>query len=49
MFAAQVTSKLAAGDVAGAQIASAKARTWCIVAAIAGIVTGAAAALLSLL
>ena len=49
VFAAQVSSKLAAGDVAGAQAASAKARTWCIVALIAGIVTGAGAALLSLL
>jgi hypothetical protein len=49
VFAAQVNSKLAAGDVAGAQAASASARTWCIVTVIAGIVTGAGAALLSLL
>jgi hypothetical protein len=49
VYAAQVNSKLAAGDVAGARAASASARTWCIVALIAGIVTGAGAALLSLL
>lgn len=48
VFSAQVNSKLAAGDIAGAQASSASARTWCIVAVVAGIVTGAGAALLSL-
>jgi hypothetical protein len=42
VFAAQVNSKLAAGDVAGAQASSRRARTWIIVAVMAGIVTAAA-------
>lgn len=49
VFAAQVNAKLAAGDVAGAQLSSRKARTWTIVALVSGLVTGAAAALLSFL
>lgn len=49
VFAAQVNSKLAAGDVAGAQASSASARTWSIVALIAGLVTGAGLGALSLL
>ena len=49
VFSAQVNSKLAAGDVAGAQAASRSARTWIIVALIGGIVTGAGVAALSLL
>jgi len=49
VFSAQVNSKLAAGDVAGAEAASRSARTWIIVTLIAGIVTGAGAAALSLL
>ena len=39
VYAAQVNSKLAAGDVAGAQVSSAKAKTWVIVSFVAGIVT----------
>jgi hypothetical protein len=38
IFAAQVNSKLAAGDVAGARDASAKARMFCIIAFAIGIV-----------
>lgn len=38
IFAAQVNSKLAAGDVAGAREASAKARMFCIIAFAIGIV-----------
>jgi hypothetical protein len=49
VFAAQVNSKLAAGDVAGAQAASRSARTWLIVAVIGGFVTGAGVAALSFL
>lgn len=49
VFAAQVNSKLAAGDVAGAQAASNNARTWTIVAFIAGLVTFGAGALLNLM
>jgi hypothetical protein len=49
VFAAQVNSKLAAGDVAGAQASSRSARTWTIVALIAGLISGAALAGLSLL
>jgi hypothetical protein len=46
LFAVQVSSKLAAGDEAGAQAASAKARKWSIVALVAGIVVGAVSAVL---
>ncbi len=49
VFAAQVNTKLAAGDVAGAQVSSRKARTWVIVALVAGLLSGAGAALLTLL
>lgn len=49
VFAAQVNSKLAAGDFAGAEAASRSARTWLIVAIIGGIVTGAGLAALSFL
>ena len=38
IFAAQVNSKLAAGDVAGAREASANARKWCWIALIVGVV-----------
>jgi hypothetical protein len=44
VFSAQVNSKLAAGDVAGAQASSRSAKTWTIVALIAGILSGAAGA-----
>jgi hypothetical protein len=46
LFAVQVSSKLAAGDATGAQVASARARKWCIAALIAGIVSGAVGAVL---
>lgn len=49
VFAAQVNSKLAAGDVAGAQSASKSARTWCIVAFVAGLLSAGGAALVALL
>jgi hypothetical protein len=38
VFAAQVNSKWAQGDFAGAQESSRKARLWAIIAAVAGIV-----------
>ncbi len=38
VFASQVNSKLAAGDVAGARVASANARKWCWIAFGVGIV-----------
>jgi len=40
VYAAQVNSKWAAGDVAGAQRSSQNARTWAIVSAVAGVVVG---------
>lgn len=49
VYSARVNSKLAAGDVAGAQVASKRAKTWAIVALIGGIVTIAGASALSLL
>jgi hypothetical protein len=48
VYSAQVNSKLAAGDVAGAEASSRSAKTWCIVALVAGIVSGAGMAALSL-
>ena len=39
VFAAQVNGKWAAGDVAGAQESSAKAKKWAIWAVVAGIIT----------
>jgi|SRR5690349_6876903 hypothetical protein len=48
VYSAQVNSKLIAGDVAGAQASSRNAKTWSIVALIAGIVSGAGLAALSL-
>lgn len=48
VFAAQVNSKWAVGDQAGAQEASRKARLWAIIALVLGIlVNGAAIALLA--
>jgi hypothetical protein len=38
VFAAQVSSKQAAGDYAGAMEASKKAKTWAIVSAVTGVV-----------
>lgn len=49
VFAAQVNSKLAVGDVVGARIVAAKARTWCIVGLVGGILSGAGVAALSLI
>lgn len=40
VFAAQVNTKYASGDVAGAQESSAKARKFAIYAAVAGVVVG---------
>ena len=46
IFAAQVNSRLAAGDVAGAQRSAQTARTWALIAFIAGLLTfGAGGAL----
>ena len=46
VFAAQVSSKQAAGDYAGAMDSSRKARTWAIAAAVSGVIaTGLAIAL----
>jgi len=49
VYSAQVNSKLVAGDVAGAQAASKSAKTWSIIALVAGIVTAAGVSALSLL
>jgi hypothetical protein len=38
VYAAQVNSKLQAGDIAGAQAASNNAKLWCMIAAGSGIV-----------
>lgn len=40
IYAAQVNSKLNAGDVAGAMAASNNAKTWCWISAIVGILLG---------
>jgi len=40
VYAAQVNGKLAAGDIAGAQDSSEKAKKWAIYSAIAGVVVG---------
>jgi hypothetical protein len=47
IFSAKVNSKLAAGDVAGAQDSSHSAKTWVIVSVIAAIILGAGVAALS--
>ncbi len=39
VYSTQVNSKLAAGDVAGAQTASANAKRWAIIAFVAGLLT----------
>ena len=49
IYSAQVNSKLAVGDVAGAQAASASAKTWVIVSFVAGLVTIGGVGALSLL
>jgi hypothetical protein len=38
VFASQVSTKLAAGDYAGAVASSNKAKTWCIVSAVVGVI-----------
>jgi hypothetical protein len=48
VYSAQVNSKLAAGDVAGAQASSKSAKTWVIVSIVGGIVSAGGAAALSL-
>jgi hypothetical protein len=48
VFAAQVNSKLASGDVAGAQAASDKAKMWCLIALAAGLIANLAYLLLML-
>jgi Interferon-induced transmembrane protein len=40
IYATQVNSKVAAGDIAGAMDASQKAKTWLIVAVVLGIIGG---------
>jgi hypothetical protein len=49
IFSSQVNTKLAAGDVAGAEASSRSARTWVIVAVVCGIVSniGVAAFMMS--
>ena len=49
IYSAQVNTKLAAGDLTGARIASSRAKTWTIVALIVGIVTVGASAAISFL
>jgi len=47
VYSSQVNTKLAAGDVAGAEASARSARTWVIVAVVAGIVTSAGFSALS--
>ncbi len=47
VYSAQVNTKLAAGDVAGAQASSRHAKTWVIVSFVAGLVFAAAGAAIS--
>jgi len=49
IYASQVNNKLAAGDIAGAQNASRRARTWVIVAFILGIVAAGISVAVSIL
>jgi hypothetical protein len=42
VYATQVSNKLAMGDVAGARDSSGKAKLWCIISAVAGILVGIA-------
>jgi hypothetical protein len=49
VFSAQVNTKLAAGDVAGAEASSKSAKNWVIVSVVAGIVSAGGLAALSLL
>lgn len=45
VYAAQVNTKLAAGDVAGAEASSKSAKTWVIVAFLAGVLSAGISAL----
>lgn len=49
VYAAQVNAKLAAGDVAGAQLASKNAKMWCWISAGAGLLIGVLYALVAIL
>ena len=49
VYAAQVNAKLAAGDVAGAQLASKNAKMWCWISAGAGLLIGCLYALIAIL
>jgi hypothetical protein len=49
VFSSQVNTKLAAGDVAGAEVSSQKARMWVIVAFVGGIVSNIAVAALMMM
>jgi interferon-induced transmembrane protein/uncharacterized protein DUF4339 len=49
VFAAQVNSKLAAGDIAGAMDASKKARMWCWISLAVGLVGGIISTILQVL
>lgn len=49
IYAAQVNSRLAAGDVAGAQAASRNAYTWALVGVLAGLLTFGGMALISMI
>jgi hypothetical protein len=49
VYSTQVNSKLALGDVAGAQVASDKARMWCWIALLSGLITGAGASLIAIM
>ncbi len=42
VYATQVSNKLAVGDVAGAMDSSGKAKMWCIISAVGGILVGIA-------
>ena len=42
VYATQVSNKLAVGDVAGARDSSGKAKMWCIISAVGGILLGIA-------
>lgn len=46
IYATQVNSKVAAGDMAGAMEASAKAKTWFIVAIVVGVIVNGIAGIL---
>jgi hypothetical protein len=49
VYAAQVNTKLATGDLAGAQASSRSARTWVIVSVVAGVFAGLVSVALNLI